>query len=366
MVSIIDSPPAGVTLSDKDIYAELARRRAGYGRGKRMEIEKDKAVIISGLMKGKTIGSPLAIYIENTEYEEWEEVFLSGGRERYVPRPGHADYAGYLKYGFDNLRPVIERASARSTAAVVAAGACFKNLLKEFGIEIKSAVVAAGSVRADGLRLSKEEFEQAEDNDLRFIDEGLYRSARTKVETAMRTGTTLGGKVVVAAFGVVPGIGSYVAPDRRADARIAACLMSIPSVKAVEIGEGIRQSGMLGKDAQDEFDIKEGRPERRSNLAGGVEGGVTNGETVYAGVYFKPVPTQKKPLKSFDLRKKMEADAFYERSDVFVGPAVGVIAEAWMAYVLAELYTEKFGADTIEDMKQAYFAYCRRIRWPFR
>lgn len=363
LLAIVDSPPAGISLSKENVEKELARRRAGYGRGKRMGIEKDSVEIISGVYKGKTIGSPLAILIENTEHSEWEEVFSKGGRERYVPRPGHADYAGFLKYGYDELRPVIERASARSTAAVVAAGALFKNMLKEFGVEVYSAVTAIGPLQIINEEVEKKALLRAEENEVRIPDESMVDKAKELIDLAASSGTTLGGKVLVAAFGVIPGLGSYVTPDKRADSIIASYLMSIPSVKAVEIGRAIKQSLVPGSEAQDEFEINEGKVSRTTNNAGGIEGGVTNGEVVYASVYFKPIPTQKRPLKSFDIRNFRPADAFYERSDVFVGPAIGVIAEAWLSFSLAKLYMEKFGADSIADMRRTFEEYCRRIDW---
>lgn len=369
IIAFIENLPAGLPLSVEDISAELALRRKGYGRGNRMKVERDDVEILSGVFRGKTIGSPLTILVRNTEYEIWAPYFE--GREeredldRFVARPGHADYAGSVKFGFANLRPVIERASARHTVAYVAAGAVFKKALALFGVSIGSFLVSAGNQTLNiPERISPDLLEEARESDFHVLVREDEKKVKEEVDKAISLGTSIGGSSFFVALGVVPGIGSYTHFEKRLDFRIGGMMHSIPSVKAVEIGSGIEISMKYGYEALDEFFVDEsGKITRKTNYCGGIEGGVTNGKPVYGRIYFKPIPTQKRSLKGVDIKKIQVEPAFYERSDVFAGKAISVISESLLAYALLQSYLEKFGGDTFSETLQAFRNYVQRLRW---
>lgn len=367
LIVVIEGIPAGLPLSPEHINAELTRRQIGYGRGERMKIEKDEAQILSGVRLGRTIGSPICLFIPNRDYPSWEEIMSLEKREVppiSVPRPGHADLPGALKYDLSDLRDVIERASARETTSRVAAGAIAKRLLKEFEIDIFSFVLAIGGVKA---KIETDEWEtikeKAERSPLRCPDEGAEEEMKRLVDEAREKGDTLGGIFQVVATGVPVGLGSYVHWDRRLDARIAYAVLSIPSVKGVEIGEGFASAFLPGSLVHDEilYDPQEGFF-RITNRAGGIEGGVTNGEPIIVRGAVKPIPTLGKPLHSVDMRDKKSMPAHKERADVCVVPSAGVIAEGMVAWILADAFLEKFGGDSLRDIKESFHSYLNRVR----
>ncbi len=337
---IIDGMPAGLKIKLDFINNELLRRQAGYGRSVRMKIEFDCAEIISGIRCQQTIGSPIGIFVRNQDYraEEFMNSLHRNNRFVSVPRPGHADLAGFLKYGLSDIQDVIERASARETVARVAAGAIFKLFLNEFSITIGSRMISVGLAKGQS-------------NMKKIIDE-----TRAK-------GDTLGGVVEVFADNVCPGLGSYTQFDKRLDARIGMVMLSIPSVKGVEIGDAIRDSYCFGSEVQDQifYDKKNGLY-RKTNHAGGIEGGVSNGAKIVIRLYVKPIPTLRNPLTSVDLRTKEKVFAPSPRADVCAVESVGVIAESMLAYVLADTFCEKFGSDNLDDIKAVYKQYIKRIK----
>jgi len=356
LVVIVEGLPAGLVVDEDFINRELRRRQRGYGRGSRMRIERDRAEILSGVWKGRTTGAPVAIRIENKDWPNWKDRELP---PLTVPRPGHADYAGMLKYGFDDARPVAERASARETAARVAAGALAKLLLREFGIAIGSYVVQIGPVAARVPDLPEEElWALAEEDELRCPDPEASARMRAEIDAAREEGDTLGGVFVVSTTGVPVGLGSYVHWDRRLDARLAAAVMSIPAVKGVEIGPAFENATRRGTEVQDEFagvrrlaTRNSQLATRSSNRAGGLEGGVTNGQPIIVRAAMKPIPTTRKPLRSIDIRTGEPALSQYQRSDICAVPAAAVVGEAMVAWVLAEALMEKLGGDTVASMR---------------
>lgn len=331
LVAILDGLPAGLRLNTAAINQELKRRQQGFGRGKRMQIEKDSAQILSGLHKGITLGSPIALLIENKDYS------LEKKPPVLCPRPGHADLAGLLKYGFSDCRDVLERASARSTAAIVGIGALCKIFLKEFRINILSRVISVGG-------------------------ETTEAGIKAKISEAIRNKDTVGGIIEVAAKGVPVGLGSYAQPDRRLDARLAAAIISIPGIKAFEVGLGSAYAEHLGSEVHDAiYYSKAAGYYHKTNNAGGIEGGVSNGEKIILRACMKPISTLMDPLASVNIKTKKQALASTERSDICVVEAAGVVAEAGCAYVLADAFLEKFGGDRLSDIKSAYQKYLRRI-----
>jgi len=376
LVAVVEGVPAGLPLVAADLDADLARRMAGYGRGARMKIEADRAQILSGVRGGETLGSPIALLIENLDFEHWRDVMAAEPssepqRRRLTrPRPGHADLAGTLKYDRSDARDVLERASARETAARVAAGAVCRRLLAEFGVEIGSHVLALGGVVARAPEPLPVPLNAAADRSaVRCLDAEAERAMIARIDAAKEAGDTLGGLVEVVARQVVVGVGSHVSWDRRLDGRLAAALMSIPAVKGVEIGAGFAVAGGPGSAAHDELARLEGEAGartggfgRRTNRAGGVEGGITTGEPVVAHVAMKPLSTLMAPLRSVDLESGRSAAAQSERSDVTAVPALGVIAEAAVALTLADAYAEKFGGDSLGEMRRNYDAYLDRLR----
>jgi len=357
LLVIVEGMPAGVPLSEDDINAQLARRQQGYGRGGRMQIEKDRAEIHSGVMGGTTIGSPIGLAIANKDWRRDEPPITR-------PRPGHADLVGALKYHFNDVRRVLERSSARETTARVAAGAVARALLSQFGIALASHVVELGGIAATERPARPEDvFAAAEASRLRCVDSGAEAKMVAAIDAARERGDTLGGVFEVVATGVPVGLGTYVQWDRRLDGRLAQAMLSINAMKGVEIGQGFAESRLPGSAAHDEifYDAERGFY-RQSNQAGGTEGGMTTGEPLVVRVAMKPLSTLRSPLASVDLITKERVEAAVVRSDVTAVPAAGVIGEAMAAIVLADAMMDKFGGDSLAEMRQAYEAHRRWVR----
>ncbi len=357
LIAIIEGLPAGLGLNEEEINVDLRRRQGGYGRGQRMKIERDKVEILSGVARGLTIGAPIALRIENKDWANWKDRDVPPWT---VPRPGHADLAGSIKYGLDDLRLVAERASARETAARVAVGAAAKRLLAEFGIAVGSYVTEIGGVAADVPDLSPQElWEQAEGSDLRCPDPGAAEAMRQRIDQARAAGDSLGGVFVVVASGVPVGLGSHVHWDRRLDARLCRSVMSIPAIKGVEIGPAFENARKRGTEVHDEIVVKNTdqqdlRITRSSNRAGGIEGGMSNGQPIVVRAAMKPIPTTVTPLRSVDLITGEEATTQYQRSDVCAVPAASIVGEAMVAWVIADALMKKLGGDSIEEMKSRW------------
>jgi chorismate synthase len=356
---VVDGLPAGVPVEREAIDADLRRRQGGYGRGGRMKIETDAVEILSGIRHGRSLGSPVSLVVRNRDHENWADVMSpdpqpASARERRrlrFPRPGHADLAGALKYGTDDLRNVLERASARETTARVAAGGLAKALLRATGTEVRSHVVRIGGAAMPSGRVAWEALDRVEESPVRCVDAAVAEAMIAEIDRAKKDGDTVGGIVEVIARGAPPGLGSYVQWDRRLDGRIAQALMSIHAVKAVAIGEGFAGGVTRGSLFHDEilWDAGTGL-ERPTNRAGGLEGGVTNGEEVRALAVVKPIPTLLIALRSVDLATKEPQKASVERSDTCVVPAAGVVAEAMLALVLADALLEKTGGDSLDEV----------------
>jgi chorismate synthase len=393
LVAIVEGLPAGLPVDIAKINHELWRRQQGYGRGGRMKIEKDEAQILSGVRHGAALGSPVAIMIENVDFVHWQDVMSAEPLDeqpknpRIVtrPRPGHADLAGGQKFGARDLRNVLERASARETTARVAAGAIAKQLLSEFGVEVRSHVVQLGGVPGTLLEKTWDDVGSIPgDSPLNCADVDVQAQMIALIDQAKEDGDTLGGVFEVIAKGVVTGLGSAYSWTEKLDGRIAAAFMSIHAVKAVEIGRGGANAARPGSEVHDQiyYETRDGRQEteqpsesdllspvsrlqsgfiRRTNNAGGLEGGITNGEELRVRGYLKPISTLKKPLQSVDIDTKRQSEAAYERSDVTVVPAAGVIGESMLAIVIANAMREKFGGDSIEEMKRNFNAYVDSI-----
>lgn len=374
LVGIIEGVPAGIELSSEYIDLQLRRRQHWYGRGSRMRIEEDSVEIISGVRHGKTLGSPISLMIRNLDSKNWEELMsIESSSDSHdpisIPRPGHADYAGAMKYGFDDLRNVIERSSARETAMRVACCTIARKLLEELGINIGSYVVRIGSNTVSDLKEIKERIQNllhqhegalnlshtADKSVVRFLDEEIGARVIDEIDKAKKEGDTLGGIFEIIVTGVPIGLGSYVHYDRRLDGRLAQVLMSIPAVKGVEIGLGFEGANMHGSKVHDPFTIVNGEIKRTSNNAGGIEGGVTNGEPIILRAVMKPIPTLAKPLQSVHLRDMKEVEARYERSDICAVPSCSIIGEAVIAPVLANAFLEKYGGDSLEEIRARYF-----------
>ena len=376
LLAIVEGLPAGLFVDEEAIRRDLARRQGGYGRGARMQIEQDHAEVLSGVWQGRTTGAPLALRIENRDWAHWQDQNLPltptlSQRERglpplTVPRPGHADLAGLIKYGLDDARPVSERASARETAARVAVGALTKLLLAEFGIAVGSFVAEIGGVVAEVPALPPHElWALAEASDVRCPDEAAAKRMREAIDAAREAGDSLGGVFVVVATGVPPGLGSYVHWERRLDARLTFAVMSIPAIKGVEIGPAFENARLPGTQVHDELFVssdeeRETRNEeicssflitRHSNRAGGIEGGISNGQPILVRAAMKPIPTTRTPRRSVDLRTGEPATTQYQRSDVCAVPAAAVVGEAMVAWVLADALLEKLGGDSLSEMK---------------
>ena len=364
LVAIIEGLPAGLDISLKEVADELARRRHGYGRGPRMKIERDGFEIVSGVRGGSTLGSPVAVVIRNTEWEKWEHVMpiegQPGGRPLTRPRPGHADLPGMLKYDFDDARNVLERASARETAARAAIGTLAKLLLREVGIEVISHVVSIGSAAIpDGTPTpGPSDLAAIDASPVRAFDEGASAAMADEIDRAGAEGDSLGGVVEVLAYGVPPGLGSHVHWDRKLDGRLAHALMSVPAIKGVEIGDGFEVATLRGSVSHDEIDVGLARSTDR---AGGTEGGISIGGVLRMRAAMKPLSTLKKRLRTVDMATGEAAEAFQERTDVCAVPAAGVVCEHVVALTLADALLEKFGGDTMGDLKSSIETYLSRL-----
>jgi chorismate synthase len=375
LVAICDGVPAGVRVSTEDIAAALARRRAGYGRGARMTFERDEVELTGGVRHGRTLGGPLAIRVANTEWPKWETVMsadpvapdvldgLARNAPLTRPRPGHADLAGMQKYGFDDARPVLERASARETAARVALGEVARRLLSQvLGIEILSHVVALGQVRApDEVMPGPGDGAAVDADPVRCFDAETSAAMVAEIDAVRKDGDTLGGVVEVLAFGLPPGLGSFTHWDRRLDGRLAGALMSIQAIKGVEVGDGFTTAGRRGSVAHDEIEATGARIARRTNRAGGIEGGMSTGEVIRVRAAMKPISTVPRALDTIDTSTREPAKAINQRSDATAVPAAGVVAEAMVALVLAEAAVEKFGGDSVEEMRRNAESYLKAL-----
>ena len=370
LVVVIEGLPAGLEITEADLQVELGRRRLGYGRGPRMRFEQDDLKLLGGIRHGRTLGSPVAIEIGNSEWErKWTEEMSPAPGETASPltqpRPGHADLAGMQKYGFDDARNVLERASARETAARVAAGAIAKKLLSELGVSVLSHVVAVGPVESKStVRPTPADLDQIDESPVRCFDADAEAAMVDEIKAAAKDGDSLGGIVEVLAYGVPVGLGSHVHWDRKLDALLAQALMSIQAVKGVEIGDGFEVATRRGSAAHDPiaWDAEDHRYVRESGLAGGVEGGISTGEVVMARVAMKPLATLNRPvLKTVDTVTKEETVSFKERTDVTAVPALGVVAETMMALVLANEVTRKFGGDSVAELVRNVETYLAEV-----
>jgi chorismate synthase len=368
---IIEGLPSGIDVREANVANELARRRLGYGRGPRMRFEQDELRLIGGVRHGRTLGSPVAIEILNSEWPKWQEEMSAApgtpNKKLTAPRPGHADLAGMQKYAFDDARDVLERASARETAARVVAGFFAKSLLATIGVEIVSHVVRIGTVASTGGRPGPEDLARVDESEVRCFDESSEAAMIAEIKAAAKEGDSLGGIVEVIAYGVPVGLGSYVHWDRKLDGLLAGALMSIQAVKAVEIGDGMAQASQRGSVAHDAiavdatYDIGGGYV-RRSDHAGGLEGGMTSGAPLIAKVAMKPLATLNRPvLETVDVATGASTVSFKERTDVTAVPAMGVIAEAMMALVLANEALRKFGGDSVEEFVRNHDGYVANL-----
>ncbi|MDY6809249.1 chorismate synthase [Gordonia sp. HNM0687] len=375
LVALVEGMVAGVEVTSSDIAEQLARRRLGYGRGARMKFEADKITIVGGLRHGRTMGGPVAVEIGNTEWPKWETVMAADpvdpaeleGSARNAPltrpRPGHADYSGMLKYGFDDARPVLERASARETAARVAAGTVARNFLRQvLGIEVLSHVISIGASEPyDGPAPHYADLPAIDESPVRAFDPGSADLMIAEIESAKKDGDTLGGVVEVVATGVPVGLGSHVSGETRLDARLAGALMGIQAIKGVEVGDGFTTARRRGSQAHDEMVPGPDGVLRSTNRAGGLEGGMTNGEDLRVRVAMKPISTVPRALSTVDMETGDEAVAIHQRSDVCAVPAAGVVAEAMVALVLAQAALEKFGGDSVAETGDNVAAYRKRV-----
>ncbi|HEY7433264.1 MAG TPA: chorismate synthase [Streptosporangiaceae bacterium] len=375
LVAICEGLPAGVEVTTADIAAALARRRAGYGRGARMKFERDELEITAGVRHGRTLGGPVAVRIGNTEWPKWETVMspdpvaadeladLGRATPLTRPRPGHADLTGMQKYGHDDARPILERASARETAARVALGELARRYLRQAaGADIVSHVVAIGPVAApDGVMPGPGDGARVDEDPVRCLDPAASAAMQAEIDAARKDGDTLGGVIEVISYGLPPGLGSHVHWDRRLDGRLAQALMSIQAIKGVEIGDGFTTARRRGSQAHDEIEGSGNGIRRRTNRAGGIEGGMTTGEPVRARVAMKPISTVPRALDTVDVRTGEAAKAINQRSDVTAVPAAGVVAEAMTALVLASAVAEKFGGDSVAEVRRNVRGYLAEL-----
>jgi chorismate synthase len=382
LVALVSGLPAGVPVVQEILDRELWRRQQGYGRGGRMRIERDTAHILSGVRHGKTIGSPVAMTLANVDWKNWEEILPveAGDAEKHKavksPRPGHADLAGSLKYNFADARYVLERASARESAARVACGALAKMLLAQFGVHVGSHVIRVGGVEL-GRDAAWDEIAAANAKEeilLNCVDAEAEGRMKSEVDRALRTGDTIGGVFEVVVHGLPPGVGTHVNWDERMDGLLAQAVMSLQAVKAVELGRGVTAASSMGSTVHDAIAYEQGEREpedggakftrfsRESNNAGGIEGGISNGEDVVVRGYLKPISTLRRPLGSVSFETREPVKAAYERSDVCVVPAAGVAAEAMVALTIARLMIDKFGGDSLHEMKRNFEGYREQIR----
>lgn len=378
LIGIVEQMPAGVEIGEEDINRELQRRQKGYGRGGRMKIESDRVEIFSGIRNGYSLGTPISYLIRNQDFENWQEIMAPGECKRHEekivnrPRPGHADLAGAMKYNQSDMRNILERASARETAARVAAGAMFKKLLESFNIRVYSQVKSIGPVQVKTWQVNEQNWqdlrEKVDESPLHSVDTEKEPLMREAIDQARSKGESLGGSFEVGVIGVPPGLGSYISWESRLDSQICALLMSIPAIKAVEIGEGIANSAKPGSRVHDEiFYNEEEGLHRKSNRAGGIEGGISNGETVWARAYMKPIPTLYKPLTSVNTKLWQEEKADIERSDICAVPAAAIVGESMLAFAIARAFLEKFSGDSLDEIRKSYTtyqAYLKRVwKW---
>ena len=370
LTCIVEGLPAGLRLTPEDLDRDLARRQLGHGRGGRMKIEQDRAIVTAGIRHGRTLGGPIALQVNNRDYANWEERMNpwpveADVPEVHLPRPGHADLAGTMKFGMSDVRDVLERASARETAARVAGGTLAKAFLRELGVDVFSHVIQINTVRAPARPdLQPEDFAAVDESPVRCLDPDASAAMVKEINRLRKANESLGGVFEVRAFGAVPGLGSHVSWQERLDGRLGGALLSIHAMKGVGIGEGFEMAGKPGSEVHDEIFWSEERGyHRETNRAGGLEGGMTTGEPLILTVAMKPLPTLTKPLRSVDIATKEPAEALRERTDSTTVPAGGVVGEAMVALVLADAYRKKFGGDHIDDVLAAVQAYRERIDW---
>jgi len=370
LTCIIEGLPAGLTLEDEAINRDLARRQLGHGRGGRMKIERDRAEVMGGVRHGRTLGGPIALQVINRDYANWEERMNpwpveAETKEVHLPRPGHADLVGTQKYGLSDVRDILERASARETAARVAGGAVAKAFLGQLGVSVFSHVIQITSVSAPHRDdLAPADFEQVDESPVRCLNAAASEAMVAEIDRLRKANESLGGVFEVLAFGLVPGLGSHVSWEQRLDGRLGQAVLSIQAIKAVAIGDGFEVASVPGSQAHDEIFYDEQRGfYRNTNRAGGVEGGMSTGAPLVVRGSMKPLPTLTKPLRSVDIATHQPAEALRERTDSCTVPAAGVVGEAMVAFVLADAYRRKFGGDHIDDVRGALEAYKERIGW---
>jgi chorismate synthase len=371
LTCIVEGLPAGLEVHPEDLNEDMSRRQLGHGRGGRMKIERDSAEVTGGIRHGRTLGGPIALQVANRDYANWEERMnpwpvAEAVAEVHLPRPGHADLVGTWKYKQADVRNILERASARETAARVAGGALCKAFLRALGVAVYSHVVQIASVCAPASesQLTREDFAEVDSSPVRCLDADASRAMVREIDELRRANESLGGVFEVQAFGLVPGLGSHVSWEERLDGRLAMAICSIQAIKGVAIGDGFKVAGLPGSEAHDEiFFSPERGYYRETNRAGGLEGGMTTGCPLVVRAAMKPLPTLTKPLRSVDIDSHEPAQALRERTDSCTVPAAGVVGEAMVAFVLADAYRSKFGGDHIDDVLQAVGAYEERIGW---
>jgi chorismate synthase len=371
LTCIVEGLPAGLEVRPEDLNGDMARRQLGHGRGGRMKIERDAAEVTAGVRHGRTLGGPIALQVANRDYANWEERMSpwpvgEGVEEVHLPRPGHADLVGTQKYGQSDVRNILERASARETAARVAGGALCKAFLRALGVAVHSHVLQIASVRAPERERALEagDFAEVDSSPVRCLDAQATKAMVREIDELRKANESLGGVFEVLAFGLVPGLGSHVSWEERLDGRLAMAICSIQAIKGVAIGDAFTIAGVVGSQAHDEIFFSEERGYyRETNRSGGLEGGMTTGSPVIVRAAMKPLPTLTKPLRSVDTETHEPTQALRERTDSCTVPAAGVVGEAMVAFVLADAYRRKFGGDHIEDVKQAVRAYEERIGW---
>ena len=373
LIGVMEGLPAGVPVLAEDIQDALARRRLGYGRGARMKFEKDEVTLSTGIRHGLSQGGPIAIRIANTEWPKWEKIMsaapvdpeeIAGGRGAALtrPRPGHADFTGMQKYNFDEARPVLERASARETATRVALGRVAQNFLRELGIELVTHTVAIGTAISDSVELPRpKDVASLDDDPVRAFDKSASAAMVAEIDECHSSGDTIGGVVETLVYGCPPGLGSYVHSDRRLDAKLAGAVMGIQAMKSVEIGDGLETTRRRGSVAHDEIVTADGEVHRVTDRAGGIEGGMSNGEIIRVRAGMKPISTVPRALQTVDTSTGEAATAHHQRSDVCAVPAAGIVVEAMVALVLADVVLEKFGGDSIVETKRNLDSYLSSI-----